>query len=115
MASRRRLARDDLHLQQLGFSFQGVSTAIGPSLFCGHAVADDALSVVHLGLPLKLPCPALSTATISAPPSGIFGCNSASATARDENSVRILSADTAACSAGGLNASAGPLDFRDRL
>ena len=58
----------------------------------------------------------LSTATITAPPSGIRRCNSAGALAGDESAARIPSADSAVHAAGVPNASAGrPLDFRDDL
>jgi hypothetical protein len=57
--------------------------------------------------------PVPSSATISAPLSGILRCNSAGAPAEDENAARILSADEDASAAGGAIASAGhPLDFR---
>jgi hypothetical protein len=56
-----------------------------------------------------------SSATTSAPPSGIPRCNTAGSTAADETTDRILSADNALHAVGELIAFAAPLDFRDGL
>jgi hypothetical protein len=59
--------------------------------------------------------PALSSATISAPLSGIPRCNSVGSAGADGSAPRTLSAGSTASAADAAIASADPLDFRDDL